>query len=51
LFLPEFCKRKTLEITPNIKIETPYFEVEKEVVWGATAMILSELLQIMNNGR
>ncbi len=51
LFLPEFCKRKTLEITPNIKIDTPYFEVEKEVVWGATAMILSELLQIMNNGR
>jgi 8-oxo-dGTP pyrophosphatase MutT (NUDIX family) len=51
LYLPEFRKQKLLEISPDIKIETPYFEVEKEIVWGATAMILSELLQIMNNGR
>jgi hypothetical protein len=28
-------------------LNTPYFAVEQEVVWGATAMILSELVQVL----
>lgn len=29
--------------------DVPYFEVENKVVWGATAMILSEFLEIWDN--
>ena len=31
----------------NISIQAPYFEIEGHVVWGATAMILSEFLEIV----
>lgn len=48
---PEFKKRKFLELGENFRLDTPYFEIEQEVVWGATAMILGEFLQIMENGK
>ena len=32
----------------TIEIEVPYFEIEGEQVWGATAMILSEFLAIVD---
>ena len=32
---------------PPYSIESPYFNIEGEVVWGATAMILSELIHIV----
>lgn len=48
---PTLRKQKVLEFSDNFRLDTPYFEVEKEMVWGATAMIISELLQILENGR
>jgi len=51
LYEPSFRKQKILEFSNNFRLDTPYFEVEKEMVWGATAMILSELLQILENGK
>lgn len=51
LFEPTLRKQKVLEFSDNFRLDTPYFEVEKEMVWGATAMILSELLQILENGK
>ena len=30
-----------------VEVEVPYFEVEGEVVWGATAMILAEFLALL----
>jgi 8-oxo-dGTP pyrophosphatase MutT (NUDIX family) len=30
-------------------LETPYFEIDQEVVWGATAMILSEFIYLWEN--
>ena len=51
LFEPSFRKQKILEFSNNFRLDTPYFEIDKEMVWGATAMILSELLQILENGR
>lgn len=51
LYEPDFRKQKILEFSDNFRLDTPYFEVEKEMVWGATAMILSELLQILENGK
>jgi len=32
----------------NWKIEAPYYEIENEKVWGATAIILSEFKQILS---
>ncbi|MDR7129629.1 8-oxo-dGTP pyrophosphatase MutT (NUDIX family) [Algoriphagus sp. 4150] len=51
LYEPNFRKQKILEFSDNFRLDTPYFEVDKEMVWGATAMILSELLQILENGK
>jgi 8-oxo-dGTP pyrophosphatase MutT (NUDIX family) len=33
----------------GMKLNAPYFEIDKEVVWGATAMILGELLYLWEN--
>jgi len=46
---PEILKRKELLIGNKFKLDTPYFELDGETVWGATAMILGELLQIVKN--
>lgn len=37
----------TIEISGNLKIKTPWFDVQGYRVWGATAMILSELKELM----
>ncbi len=40
-------KTTTLLIDNSHEITTPYFAIKKEVVWGATAMILSEFAEIL----
>lgn len=47
----ETRKQRVLEIGGKVKLNAPYFEIENEIVWGATAMILGEFLQILENGR
>lgn len=42
-------KKKTFPIPSGGEILAPYFEIDREVVWGATAMILSEFLLIWKN--
>lgn len=39
-------KKKNLRMTDHYSIMAPYYEVENEMVWGATAMIVSELMVI-----
>ncbi len=51
LFNPEVRKRKVLSLGPNLNLDTPYFEIDGEVVWGATAMILSELVQALQSSK
>ncbi|WP_332910912.1 hypothetical protein [Algoriphagus boritolerans] len=36
-----------LTIGKSMNLDAPYFEIDGEIVWGATAMILSELIQIL----
>ncbi|OEK01395.1 hypothetical protein BFP97_07625 [Roseivirga sp. 4D4] len=38
---------KTMHFPPYT-IESPYFDIDGEVVWGATAMILSELVHLID---
>lgn len=40
-------KFKKLKHSDNLIIDTPYFELNNEMVWGATAMILSELKDLL----
>jgi 8-oxo-dGTP pyrophosphatase MutT (NUDIX family) len=42
-------QKGTIELFNNLKIETPWFDVNGYKVWGATAMILSELKQLMRS--
>lgn len=51
LYEPAIRKQKILEFSNNFRLDTPYYEVDQEMVWGATAMILSEFLQILENGK
>lgn len=43
---PETIKT-TLIQTPQYTFETPYFDVAGKIIWGATAMMLSELIEII----
>lgn len=40
---------KTITFKNNIQVNAPGFEVGGEFMWGATAMIFSELIQVLNN--
>lgn len=43
-------KSKTINLPQsNTPIETPAFHIQNEVIWGATAMILSEFIAIIKN--
>lgn len=44
-------KRGKVRLNSGAWVETPYFEVEGHMVWGATAMILSELKAILSDLR
>ena len=37
-------KKKEIELANGQVIQAPYFDIQGEVVWGATAMMLSELI-------
>lgn len=42
-------KRGRVRLSSDVRVETPYFDVEGHMVWGATAMILSELKEILSD--
>ena len=46
LFEPEKVKQTLINVR-GFEIEAPYFDVKNQVIWGATAMILSELRDII----
>lgn len=37
-----------IEVGGNIRLKAPFFDLNRKVVWGATAMILSELVTVFN---
>ena len=40
---------KTVATSYNVEVEVPAFELNEHIVWGATAMMLSEIKDILNN--
>ena len=47
LLKPESLQVRTLQYRTGKKIEVPCFYLDNEIVWGATAMIVNELIMIM----
>lgn len=41
-------KQTIVEPMPGFRINTPYFDVNGKILWGATAMIMNELKVIIN---
>lgn len=51
-FNEHFLKsEKMIALSSGIKVKTPYYEIEGLTVWGATAMIISELIVIMEESK
>lgn len=48
---PEKRKEGTILVRDKYKIQTPYFDIDNRVVWGATAMMLNELSMIVDKAR
>lgn len=40
-------KQKEIQVASGYRLVSPYYEIENKVVWGATAMILGEFVQII----
>lgn len=47
LVCPNNLKTTTMELKKGVKVKVPYFELNGEVVWGATAMILNEFRELI----
>lgn len=47
LFHPEIKKRGTFKRRGE-SIITPYFDIDEEMIWGATAMIISEFIYLFD---
>jgi len=48
---PSLKKQTQLKAGNGLELYTPYFDVYGEVVWGATAMILNELIDLLDQNR
>jgi 8-oxo-dGTP pyrophosphatase MutT (NUDIX family) len=47
----EIRKLTQVKGSSGLSFEAPYFDIEQEVVWGATAMILGEFTYLWENSR
>lgn len=47
LLSPGIVKTGQVNLPNNLKMQVPYFDVNGHMVWGATAMILSELKEVL----
>jgi 8-oxo-dGTP pyrophosphatase MutT (NUDIX family) len=45
---PKIIGRKTLNVR-GVEIDTPFYDILNTTVWGATAMMISELLLVIEN--
>lgn len=43
---PKILGRKILNVK-GLEVETPYYDIQNNTVWGATAMMISELLEVI----
>ena len=44
---PDRFKTKEMVVRNGFRLQSPYFDLEGRTVWGATAMMLSELVEVL----
>ena len=44
---PKTLQETELTVAQKVRLKAPFFDIEEKVVWGATAMILSEFVEIL----
>jgi 8-oxo-dGTP pyrophosphatase MutT (NUDIX family) len=49
LLKEEISTQKIITVMDGIKMQVPCFEIDNKIIWGATAMILSEFKAILKN--
>ncbi|WMN05998.1 CoA pyrophosphatase [Marivirga arenosa] len=47
LIHPQTIQEKELTVAKEVRLKAPFFDIDEKVVWGATAMILSEFVEIL----
>lgn len=47
LIHPTTLQETELTVAKEIRLKAPFFDIDEKVVWGATAMILSEFVEIL----
>ncbi len=47
LLAADTIKETELTVGQEVRLKAPYFDIDGKIVWGATAMILSEFLSIL----
>ncbi|HEX7414961.1 MAG TPA: CoA pyrophosphatase [Bacteroidia bacterium] len=47
----DIVSETTVKITNGVEVKAPYFNVQGNVLWGATAMLLSEVKQLLIQNR
>ena len=50
LVMPGAIQEKEITIFPDVRLKVPCFYIEEQVIWGATAMMLCELVDIISPG-
>jgi 8-oxo-dGTP pyrophosphatase MutT (NUDIX family) len=48
-FRNDIVGEKFIPIRENLTVKAPFYDVEGHTVWGATAMILSEFIQVLSD--
>jgi 8-oxo-dGTP pyrophosphatase MutT (NUDIX family) len=48
LINPNIRFTKQIKVAKGLELDIPYFDLQGQMVWGATAMILSEFMTILN---
>ena len=48
LINPKIRFTKQMKVSDGLELDIPYFDFQGQMVWGATAMILSEFITILN---
>lgn len=48
-FQPEIIKETTIKSAIGINLRAPYYDLNGKILWGATAMMISELCAVIKN--
>ena len=49
-FQPAHCQTRELSLIGGYRLTTPCFVINGRIIWGATAMMISEFLELVRKG-